>query len=49
MRNLARGVREPLRPEEVVAFAARRVPRGRRDDSRMVVGEAKHVVAACSS
>ena len=44
MRNLARGVREPLRPEEVTAFA--RSPefrRGHRDD-RMVVGEPKAVV-----
>jgi luciferase family oxidoreductase group 1 len=45
MRNLSRGVREPLRPEEVAEFARSASFRaGRRDDSRMVVGEAKHVV-----
>ncbi|HWH29261.1 MAG TPA: LLM class flavin-dependent oxidoreductase [Mycobacteriales bacterium] len=43
MRNLARGVREPLRPEEVTAFAATRDLRFA-DDDRMVVGEPKHVV-----
>ena len=46
MRNLARGVREPLRPEEVREFArSESFRRGQRDDSRMVVGEAKQVVA----
>ena len=45
MRNLARGVREPLRPEEVRAFArSDAFRRGSRDDTRMVVGEAKQVV-----
>jgi len=45
LRNLARGVREPLRPEEVTAFArSAEFRRGHRDD-RMVVGEAKAVVA----
>ena len=45
MRNLARGIREPLRPEQVVEFArSREFLDSRRDDSRMVVGEAKHVV-----
>ena len=45
MRNLSRGVREPLRPEEVLeharsgAFAG-----GDPDDGRMVVGEAKVLV-----
>jgi alkanesulfonate monooxygenase SsuD/methylene tetrahydromethanopterin reductase-like flavin-dependent oxidoreductase (luciferase family) len=45
MRNLARGVREPLRPEEVqqharsVAFAGAEM-----DNARMVVGEPKIVV-----
>jgi luciferase family oxidoreductase group 1 len=42
--NLARGVREPLRPEQVTEFARsaafRRAPR----DGRMVTGEAKLVV-----
>ncbi len=45
MRNLARGVREPLRPEEVQSFArSEAFRRGQRDDGRMVVGEAKQVV-----
>ena len=45
MRNLARGVREPLRPEEVAAFAASPDFRGVEGrDGRMVVGEPKHVV-----
>jgi luciferase family oxidoreductase group 1 len=45
MRNLARGVREPLRPEEVTAFATSEgFRRARRDDDRMVVGEPKQVV-----
>jgi len=43
MRNLARGVREPLRPEEVTAFATSADFRPARDD-RMVVGEPKAVV-----
>jgi alkanesulfonate monooxygenase SsuD/methylene tetrahydromethanopterin reductase-like flavin-dependent oxidoreductase (luciferase family) len=45
MRNLVRGIREPLRPEEVRDFARsadfRRAPR---DESRMVTGEPKAVV-----
>jgi luciferase family oxidoreductase group 1 len=46
MRNLARGVREPLRPEEVREFAVSPAfRRGQRDEGRMVVGEPKHVVA----
>jgi len=45
MRNLARGVREPLRPEQVREFArSQAFGRGPRDDARMVVGEAKQVV-----
>lgn len=45
MRNLARGIREPLRPEQVQEFARSESFRaGRRDDSRMVVGEPKQVV-----
>lgn len=45
MRNLARGIREPLRPEEVQEFARSTSFRsGQRDDGRMVVGEPKHVV-----
>ena len=45
MRNLSRGVREPLRPEEVQEFArSEAFRRGSRDDRRMVVGEAKQVV-----
>lgn len=44
MRNLARGVREPLRPEEVIAFARSDAFRGsRRDDGRMVAGPPKLV------
>jgi luciferase family oxidoreductase group 1 len=40
MRNLARGVREPLRPEEVTAHAASSAfAPARRDDGRMVVGD----------
>ena len=46
MRNLGRGVREPLRPEEVTEYAqSDAFRRGQRDDSRMVVGEPKHVAA----
>jgi luciferase family oxidoreductase group 1 len=44
MRNIRRGVREPLRPEEVTEFA--RSPEfraGRHDDGRMVTGEPKAV------
>jgi len=44
MRNIRRGVREPLRPEEVTEFA--RSPEfrsGRREDGRMVTGEPKAV------
>ncbi len=45
LRNLARGVREPLRPEEVLDFARSREGRASRlDDSRMVTGPAKRVV-----
>lgn len=45
MRNLARGIREPLRPEQVRELASSRAFRsGRRDDGRMVVGEPEHVV-----
>jgi luciferase family oxidoreductase group 1 len=45
MRNLARGVREPLRPEEVLEHARSAAFRqGRRDDGRMAVGEPKAVV-----
>lgn len=44
MRNLARGIREPLRPEEVVALARSSDFRGsRRDDGRMVAGPPKLV------
>lgn len=44
MRNLARGVREPLRPEEVTEFARSQAFRSsRRDDARMAVGEPKAV------
>ncbi len=45
LRNLARGIREPLQPEQVLEFA--RSPQGRAsqlDDSRMVTGPAKLVV-----
>jgi luciferase family oxidoreductase group 1 len=46
MRNLARNMREPLRPEEVTAFARSEEFRGRRRerDPRMVTGPAKVVV-----
>ncbi len=45
LRNLARGVREPLRPEEVQEFARSREGRmSGLDDSRMVTGSAKSVV-----
>jgi len=45
MRNLARGVREPLRPEEVEVYArSGAFTGGDVDDSRMVVGEPKVVV-----
>jgi luciferase family oxidoreductase group 1 len=44
MRNLARGVREPLRPEEVRALAGSEdFPAPGRDDGRMVVGEPRRV------
>lgn len=45
MRNLTRGVREPLRPEDVRTYAASDdfSPSGQRD-GRMVVGEPKQVV-----
>jgi luciferase family oxidoreductase group 1 len=45
MRNLARGVREPLRPEEVQQLArSASFRRAGRDDGRMVVGDPEHVV-----
>lgn len=45
LQNLARGIREPLRPEEVREVASDPTYRARvRDDSRMVVGEADAVV-----
>ena len=45
LQNLARGVREPLRPEEVRETArSEGFRRSRRADSRMVTGEAKQVV-----
>jgi luciferase family oxidoreductase group 1 len=46
MRNLARNVREPLRPEEVRDYARSEAFRSRRDprDPRMVTGPAKQVV-----
>lgn len=43
MRNLRAGVREPLRPEEVVALARSAARTGRRDDGRSAVGEPKVV------
>jgi alkanesulfonate monooxygenase SsuD/methylene tetrahydromethanopterin reductase-like flavin-dependent oxidoreductase (luciferase family) len=44
MQNLRRGVREPLRPEQVVELArSAQFRSGRRDDGRMVVGEPKAV------
>jgi alkanesulfonate monooxygenase SsuD/methylene tetrahydromethanopterin reductase-like flavin-dependent oxidoreductase (luciferase family) len=44
MRNLSRGIREPLRPEEVVALARDDSFRNaERDHARMVVGEPKAV------
>jgi luciferase family oxidoreductase group 1 len=44
MANLRRGVREPVRPEDVVELARSAGFRsGRRDDGRMVVGEPKAV------
>jgi luciferase family oxidoreductase group 1 len=45
LRNLARGIREPLRPEEVLAFARSDDARAlQSDDTRMVTGPAKLVV-----
>ena len=45
MRNLSRGIREPLRPEEVMALARSEGFRSAgRDETRMVVGEPKAVV-----
>ena len=44
MRNLARGVREPLRPEEVQEHARSGAFTGDPSDGRMVVGEPKIVV-----
>ncbi len=44
LRNLARGVREPIRPEEVTGLARSPAFRGAaRDEKRMVVGEPKAV------
>ena len=44
IQNMARGKREPLRPEEVRDFARSEAFRGsRRDDTRMVTGSAKVV------
>jgi luciferase family oxidoreductase group 1 len=43
MRNLARGVREPLRPEQVRELAREEDFRSRPDDGRMVVGPPKRV------
>jgi luciferase family oxidoreductase group 1 len=44
MRNIRRGMREPLRPEEVSEFARSAEFRaGRQDDGRMVTGEPKAV------
>lgn len=44
MRNLARGIREPLRPEQVTELARSEGFRGsRRDDGRMVAGPPKLV------
>ena len=45
MRNLARGVREPLRPEEVTGYARSAEFRATPRDGRMVTGEPKDVVA----
>ena len=45
MQNLARGIREPLRPEQVRETArSEGFRRSRRPDSRMITGEAKLVV-----
>jgi luciferase family oxidoreductase group 1 len=44
MRNLARGVREPLRPEEVTGYARSAEFRATPRDERMVTGEPKAVV-----
>jgi luciferase family oxidoreductase group 1 len=45
LRNLGRGIREPLRPEDVREFArSASFRRGQRDDSRSAVGEPKAVV-----
>ena len=44
MRNLARGIREPLRPEEVQEYARSSYTGGEVDSTRMVVGEPKIVV-----
>ena len=44
MRNLARGVREPVRPEDVTALArSEHFRTAGRDDTRMIVGEPKAV------
>ena len=45
LQNLARGIREPLRPEQVRETArSEGFRRSRRPDSRMITGEAKRVV-----
>jgi luciferase family oxidoreductase group 1 len=45
IQNIRRGLREPLRPEQVTEFARSDAFRSnRRDDARMVTGEAKAVV-----
>ena len=44
LRNLARGVREPLRPEEVTGYARSEEFRSTPEDGRMVTGEPKTVV-----
>ena len=46
MRNLSRGVREPVRPEDVTDLARSAGFRSAaRDENRMVVGEAKQVAS----
>lgn len=47
MRNLSRGIREPVRPEQVRELASSPSFRaGERDSRRVLVGEPKHVVAS---
>nr|MDT0667477.1 hypothetical protein [Micromonospora sp. DSM 115978] len=46
IQNISRGVREPLRPEDVRGYAQSKEFRAsRRDDGRMVTGEPKAVAA----